>query len=681
MFPARSHNTPTTLTQFLFGSSYYPEHWDPATRAEDPARFQAANWNVIRMAEFAWDRIEPEPGHLDFSLFDETIAAFGALGIQTILCTPTAAPPRWLTLEHPEVLRIDTDGRPMLHGSRQHASHFSPVYREHSRRITHAMAEHYADNPHVIGWQTDNEFHCHFIEDHGPDAVASFTGYLERKYKTIDALNKAWGTAFWGQTYRRFEEIPTPRAGRPTHPNPAHMLDYQRFLSYGVTLFQREQVEILRATQPAWWITHNGLFHSIDYAGEFSADLDFLGYDSYPLFHDDPSERRFSQAFNMDHARAYSGNVIILEQQSGPGGQGDFFHDNPEPGEMRRMAWTNIARGADGLLFFRERSCPFGAEEFWCGILDHDNVPRRRYHEAAELGSELTTIGPELLGTHVEIDIGVAAADFDAKHGHAPITHGLPTPKKVAALIHRNFNEAGYAVGCVHPLDDLSDLHVLCVPHFSVCNPQWIPHWRAWVESGGILLVGARTGIKNSNGNVIEETFPGPLRDLAGVTVEEYGRQNRPDLRPLPIAFENDESTVSTEFWYEILEPDVGTDIVAVWSTRHLAGRPACTCRRIGSGAVLYLGTYFTNNLLEKLRPTLQEMGLPSPRANHQALVEQVTRANQEKRFRFLINHAEHDVRVELPTPGVDLISKHTTDGDGSIKLPANGVAVIREQV
>lgn len=674
--PTRFHNTPSPLTEFLYGSPYYPEHWDAEIRAKDPALFLAAHWNVIRMAEFAWDLMEPEEGRFDFSLFDETIQNFGAVGIRTILCTPTAAPPCWLTKRFPEVLRMDDSGRPLCHGSRQHVDHFSEVFRDFSRKITQAMADHFADNPYVIGWQTDNEFHCHFSEDHSPAAQTAFVKFLRARHGSIAALNAAWGTAFWAQTYDAFEDIPTPRPGRPTHLNPAHVLDYHRFLAAGVAAFQREQIRILRAANSRWWITHNGTFHHVDYAGEFGADLDFLGYDSYPFFDQDPASRVYSQAFNMDYARAFCGNLLILEQQSGPGGQGEYLHDNPEPGEMRKLAWVNIARGADGILFFRERSCRFGAEEYWCGILEHDNVPRRRYREAAQLGEELERIGTKLLGTSVQIDIGIAGADFASKEGHGPITFGLPDPRRVAETVHTRLNQLGYAVGCVHPATPLEGLKVYIVPHFSVFDPDWVPAWEAWVRKGGVLVIGARTASKDLNGNVIGEILPGALRDLTGVRVEEYGRQNRPDLRPLPLRFGSDES-IATDLWYEQLLPDADTKVLATWAGRHLAGSPAVTLRKHGQGAVLYVGTYFTADLIDALLPRLVEQSGVTPHPHTTPGVEQVVRAVKGKRFRFFINHNETAVDIPVTVPVHELITDQAlTD---RLHLEPTAVALFQE--
>ena len=674
--PVRSHRQPTTLTEFLYGSPYYPEHWDAATRAGDPALLRAAGWNVVRMAEFAWDLLEPQEGRFDFALFDETIERMAAVGIRTILCTPTATPPRWLTVKYPEVLRMDERGLPLAHGSRQQASHLSAVFREHSRRITRAMADHYAVNPHVIGWQTDNEMHCHFSEDHSPAAQVFFVEFLRARFVgDIGALNRAWGTAFWAQTYATFEDVPTPKPERPTHLNPAHVLDYRRCLAHGAACFQRDQVEILRAANAQWWVTHNGCFRLIDYAGEFGADLDFLGYDSYPSFERNPETRHFGQAFNTDYVRAFSGNLLILEQQSGPGGQGDYFLDNPEPGEMRRMAYVNIARGADGILFFRERSCRFGAEEYWLGVLDHDNVPRRRYREAAQFGAELARVGPAVLGTSVEVTVGVAGADFASQWGHEPITHGLPSPRNVAETVHTHFYKGGHAVGCVHPGDSLAGLSVYFVPHFAVFDPAWIAGWTSWVEAGGVLVIGARTGSKDLNSNVVAETLPGALRSMVGATVEEYGRQNRPDKRPLVLAFAQGEAR--TELWYEALLPDTGTEVLARWQGRHLTGEAAVTSRRLGRGAVLYVGTYFTAEVVAALEPELAKLGaLPAP-AVAVAGVETVVRSGAGKRLRFFINHNEVTTRVTLPASGRELITDAPVSGE--IELASGEVAVVVE--
>jgi beta-galactosidase len=674
-----SHKRPADVPTFLYGTTYYPEHWDAETRELDGERMAEAGFNCVRMAEFAWDRMEPEEGTYQFDLFDRTIAELGDRGISTILGTPTATPPRWLTFGHPEVLRVNADGVRMQHGSRQHVCPSSDLFRLYSRKITRAMAEHFAENPHVIGWQTDNELNCHFSECHCSNCQSAFQAFLQEKYESIDALNEAWGNSFWALTYQDFSQIPTPKHERPAYPNPAHLLDYYRFISWNTTRFQHEQVEILREVQPDWFVTHNGTFEHIDYRGPFGQDLDFLSYDVYPFFDTDPDRRPISQAFELDQVRAWTGNFMIPEQQSGPGGQGSYLHDTPEPGEVRRMVYTSLARGADSLLFFRWRTCRFGAEEYWCGILDHDNVPRRRYEEVQALGEELETIGPEILGTHVRVDVGVAASDMDVYDAHDTLSLGLPSPKLMAWSVHNAFLKRGYAVGCVHPSDDLSDLKAYVIPHWALFNEAWIPNLEAYVESGGLLVIGARTATKDWQNNVVAETLPGVLAHLAGVRVAEYGRQNAPEKRPLGIRLLRPEKvTVPTEHWYEQLDILPGAHTVGRWDGRHINLKPAITLRSMGDGGVMYVGSYLTTPLVEALIPVLQlhADGLAPIWPAAPEGVQVVVRESAEKRLWFLINGNDQVAGVSELPDGDDLISGNPAPS--RIYLKKNEVMVIK---
>jgi beta-galactosidase len=413
---------PLNLETFLVGVPHYPEHVDETYWARDAERMAAAGFNTVRMGEFAWHIFEPREGKFDFDLFDRAIEVLGKAGVSTILCTPTATPPRWLTAHYPEVLRVDGNGRPASHGSRQHADTASPVYRLHSRRITRALAEHYRNNPFVIGWQTDNELNTSTSRSYSAATRLEFQNFLEEKYQTIAALNRAWGGDFWATAYDNFDQIVLPLDGAPVFPGPGHVQDFHRFLAFATARFQHEQVEILRAVNPDWFVYHNlGRLEDIDFRGQFSKDLDFAGYDIYPLLYDEfqrNGSAAEAQAFHLDVCRAFSGNFLVPEQQSGFGAQPGFVTLTPEPGEMRRMAWSSVARGADGLMFFRWRPAHFGAEIYWMGIIDHDDVPRRRYAEARQFAGETQALAPRLLGSSVHMDVGIAGADFDNQEAH-----------------------------------------------------------------------------------------------------------------------------------------------------------------------------------------------------------------------------------------------------------------------
>lgn len=659
----------------MWGAAYYPEQGELATLDVDAQRMRAAGMNTVRMGEFAWDVLEPEEGRFDFTVFDQAIERLGKQGIRTILCTPTAAPPRWLTVKHPEVLRIDANGVVQRHGSRQHASTCSEVYREYSRRITRAMAEYFRDNPHVIGWQTDNEFNCHFSEDFSSGAQTAWVEFLEEKFAgDISALNRAWGTAFWAQSYTRFRDVPLPARAQPTHLNPAHHLDYSRFIAWSVARFQRDQVEILRAAQPRWWITHNGLFRLIDYRGRFGRDLDVLGFDFYPMFHREHRQRPAFQAWSLDSARAWTGNFIIPEHQTGPGGQTDYLHDNPEPGDLRRMLYSSLAHGADSVLLFRWRSVRFGAEEYWSGVLEHDNVPRRRYAEVAQIGAELQRVGPALLGTHVAVDVAVAATDFDNTAGHEALHFGLPAPDQVAAELHGMLWRGGYRVGVVHPGDSLEGLKLYIIPHFALMPRDWVPRLEAWVRAGGVLVIGARSGTKDLDNNVVTDLLPGVLRPLVGATVTEYGRQNTPEQRPLELQV-GDRRVVSRD-WYEILEPEPGTEVWSRWASRHQAGSAAITRRPLGRGCVIYVGTYLHGQVGEALMPEFVRLaGLEAGLPGSPVGIEVVRRESEQHVLLFVINHNEEPGSIRVPK-GRDLVGDREVEGE--LRLPAWGVAVIQ---
>lgn len=665
-----SHRRPANVDRFWYGACYYPEHWDAATRRDDAKRMRDAGLNVVRMGEFSWDLFEPEERRFSFAFYDEVIGHLGEHGISTIMGTPTAAPPRWASLKYPGIHRVDAKGVRQEHGSRQHACHQSPDFLRLSERITEAMAGHFAKNPHVVGWQTDNEFHCHFSECHCASCQTAFGEFLRQRYNgDIQALNRAWGTAFWAQTYADFRAIPTPRDQQPTWVNPGHRLDYIRFISDGTTRFQHAQVAALRAANPRWFIFHNGAFANLDYRGLFGQDLDFFGFDVYPLFQWDHAHRAAGQSHSLDRARAWTGNFLIPEQQSGPGGQPGYFHDQPEPGEVRQMAWRSIARGADSLLYFRWRTCRFGAEEYWCGIIDHDNVPRRRYDEIAGVGRELRTVGPALIGSSVRVDCAVAGADLDVVTAERSYSFGLPGDDVYGPLW-----QAGYAVGVVHPADDLSAVKLYVIPHWAAFDPAWVPALERWVAAGGVLVIGARTATRDRANQVVPATPPGCLRAMVGATVEEYGRQNRPQERQIDLCLGAER--IRNEHWYEVLQPDAGTTVLGTWAGRHLDGLAAVTCRQIGAGQVIYVGAHLTSAVVTALIPELTRRAKLQPLLpGAPATVHASVRERGKERVWFIFNDGDEPATLTHPPAGIDLLSGQSVGGP--ITIPRFGVSIV----
>ena len=685
----QTHTRPTRLNKILFGAAYYPEHWEESLWERDAQWMAEAHFNVVRMGEFAWDRMEPEEGLYDFSLFREVVALLGSYGIHTILCTPTATPPRWLTRDHPEVLRVLPDGRPASHGSRQHACYSGELYREHSRRITRAMADAFARDPNIIGWQTDNEINCSFSECTCPHCLIEYRRFLRERYGDIATLNKAWGTAFWALTYGDFDDVGLPYAFRPQYENPSARLDYYRYLSHIAVRFQREQVRELRAASPDWFVMHNGAFEHLDYF-EFCKDLDFLGFDNYPGFtvNDAPSvaEGAAHIAARLDQARSYAGNMIIPEQQSGPGGQKTYLHDTPRPGEMRLWSYQSLAHGADGVLHFRWRTCRFGAEEYWCGILDHDSLPRRRYAEAQQEGAEFAALSDKLLGTHVQVDVGILHSP-EQDDAHTALPHGLPTPSQAAEHLYCELWRRKIAVGYINPADHFEGIKLLVWPHMVMCDEALASQLSAYVQNGGALLIGGRSAIKTTNNTVNATPQPGLLAELVGATVEEYGMRperhygihlqgqvladiSPADLRPPDLC--------PPALWYDALRPTTA-QVLGTWQGGHLQGQAAVTLHRVGAGQVLYVGTYLAPetarwiaDLALSCVPILPLLG-EAP-----AEVEVSLRASTERKLLFLLNHGEAAHRLQGIPSGTELLQGIAVGG--TLLLAPRQVAIIEMQ-
>lgn len=392
------------------GVCYYPEHWPESWWATDAERMVAMGIAYVRIAEFAWSRIEPEPGVFDWAWLDRAIQTLHSTGLKVVLCTPTATPPKWLVDADPGMLAIDAAGQPRGFGSRRHYCFSSPGYRAQSERITQAIAERYGQHPAVVAWQTDNEYGCHStVLSYSPAARAGFRLWLEQRYQTIAALNQAWGTVFWSQEYRSFAEVDAP-VGTVTEAHPAHRLDYRRFASDEIVAFNRAQVGLLRALSPGRDVLHNfmGFFTEFDHF-DVAADLDIATWDSYPLgftqdFFLSPQEKRHYArcghpdipAFHHDLYRSMCKNRRwwVMEQQPGPVNWAQW---NPAPadGMVRLWTWQAFAHGAEVVSYFRWRQAPFAQEQMHAGLLRPDCSLDQGGVEAAQVHQELQALAAE----------------------------------------------------------------------------------------------------------------------------------------------------------------------------------------------------------------------------------------------------------------------------------------------
>jgi len=390
------------------GVCYYPEQWDEAMWASDAARMVETGITWVRIAEFAWSRLEKIEGQFTFDWLDRAIAVLADAGLKVVMCTPTATPPRWMLEKHPDMLAMDANGNPRKFGSRRHYCFSHQGYIDDCVRITQVLADRYGADQRIHAWQIDNEYGCHdTIVSYSDVARVAFQSWLGQRYGDVDTLNTAWGNVFWSMEYDRFDQIDLPNL-TVTEPNPAHVMAFRRFSSDQVVHFNRAQVDVLRAATNVPLI-HNYMGRVLEFDHfEVGADLDIASWDSYPigflsdrLEGDDAHKAAFlqqgdpdMQAFHHDLYRAVGkGRWWVMEQQPGPVNWAPY---NPAPldGMVRLWSWEAIAHGAEVVSYFRWRQAPFAQEQMHAGLLRPDDTPAAGMAEAVQVAQEIAALGP-----------------------------------------------------------------------------------------------------------------------------------------------------------------------------------------------------------------------------------------------------------------------------------------------
>lgn len=641
---------PSRYDKFVFGVAYYPEHWDESLWEQDARRMRECGVGVIRVGEFAWALMEPEEGRFDFSLFDRAIEVFARHGIKVILGTPTATPPKWLTHKYPEVLHVFPNGRAADDQSRRHYCYNSPVYRRLSKRIVERMAEHYRASPHVVGWQIDNEFNNENPECYSDSCRAAFRGWLKNKYGSLKSLNDRWGTVFWSQLYTDWEQVDLP-AQTPAFHNPALALDFKRFISDSVTSYMGDQLDIIRRLRPSDWVTQNGVFRNIDYFN-LSRGLDLHSNANYPLFTDEP---QYAIGSALTLSRSFLGRFLIMEQQTGPAGQ-TYLLRVPRPGEMNLWAFQSVAHGADGIVHFRWRAARRGAEEYWYGVLDHDNVPRARFEEFRKEGAELGRVGAEILGSRVVSDIAVVH-DFEAEwaYEHQYFTREVNARAPLGHLF-RAASELKHNLDFISPEADFGAYKIIFAPHLLMMTPRLSAKIKEFVGGGGTFVMGAHSAVKDRDNAMTDQTIPiEGLTELFGVEVDSFQVYQPPSAGKNSLKFGG--AAVPVNVFADVLKPR-GAEVVAVWERDFMAGRPAVTERRRGRGKAVYYGSFFN---LDAARHLLGRYA-----AEHQlkplftgfpAGVEVTRRTKGRTNYYFILNHSDESVTVSPGGGYFDLIA------------------------
>ncbi|HEV7185301.1 MAG: beta-galactosidase [Actinomycetales bacterium] len=655
---------PRGTTELRYGGDYNPEQWSRETWLEDVELMKRARVNLVSVAIFSWGLLEPREGEYDFSQLDEILDLLAGAGIDVDLGTPTASPPAWFWKNYPESRPVTREGIPLGFGSRGMASPSSPDYRRVAAAITEQLARRYSNHPALAMWHVHNEYGAPVSESYDDHSVRAFGAWLENRYGSLDRLNAAWGTAFWGQKYQQWGEIDAPRAAA-TVTNPAQRLDFARFTSDALLACFIAERDIIKAHTPQLAVTTNFMASScpsMDY-WKWAREVDVVANDHY-LTAERP-DSHILLALDADLTRSLAGGrPWMLMEHSTSAVNWQPRNLAKRPGEMARNSLSHLARGADAIMFFQFRASRSGAEKFHSAMLPHAGTETRVWREVEKLGDDLVTLG-RVRGSTVKARVAIL---WDWESFWAHDLEWRPT----VDLRHRERIEAyysalwqmGVAVDFAHPESNLSPYDVVVAPSLYLVTNAGGRSITRYVEEGGHLLVSFGSGLVDENDAVHPGGFPGPLGAPLGLTIDELLPFSAGERAAL-------DSGGTGSMWADDIRLGSATTVLSFTEGR-AAGMPAVTRNEFGLGTAWYVATNpdaDTHRAL--LRKVLGEAAIPydiTPTG-----LEVVERSTDQEVFRVLINHTDED--IELDARGEELLTGEVVAG--SLVVPANGVRVV----
>ncbi len=646
-----------------YGGDYNPEQWPREVWDEDVTLMQRAGVTTATVGVFSWAKLEPSPGEYDFAWLDEVLDTLHTGGIEVILATATASPPPWLAHRHPESLPVTIDGVRLAVGSRQQYSPSSSAYREHALRLVRKMAERYARHPAVTLWHIGNEYGCHVPRSYDEESAAAFRVWLEKRYGTIDELNRAWGTAFWSQRYGSFEEVGVP-SRMPTDGNATQAIDFDRFSSDALLELYRAEREVIRSVDPDAVATTNfmGLFRHADYWA-WAREVDVISDDLYP----DPADSRshILAAATRDLMRSLGGGrPWLLMEQATSAVNWRPINVPKHRGQNRLHSLQCVARGADGILHFQWRQSVAGTEKFHSAMVPHAGPDSRIHREVRALGAELKDLG-DLIGQPVPAVVAIVL-DWDSWRAvEQPSTPRQLTYDQTIYAWYEGFLRRGVAVDFVAPGADTSGYRLVVAPLANVLNDAAVSRLGEVVTRGDVLVAGYQSGVLDEDLHARLGGYLGgagsALQRALGVRVEEFA--------PLPdgvtTALTGDLAGQGT-VWQEIVIP-VGAQVVSAFSDGFTAGHPAVTRQdATGGGVGWYVATEPDTDTRDALVDRwLTDAGVEAAFASAEPGIETVVRGGR----RFVGNHTpEHRVvtvagtSVELEPYGALFLSAEGAD-------------------
>ncbi|MCK5739517.1 beta-galactosidase [bacterium] len=632
-------------------AAYYPELWPLDQIDNDIQRMQTAGLNAVRITEFAWSRMEPEEGKYDFEWLQLTLDKLHAAGIGAILCTPTPTPPAWLTEKHPEMLFVNRDDKTMIHGARRHYCYNSPVYREHSARITTEIARRFGRHPAVIGWQTDNEFFCHVQACYCDTCREKFHGWLDKRYGSIEKLNTAWGTHLWSQYYNRFDQIPLPKPTVTLH-NRSLETTFLQFASDSMVDFQQHQLDIIRQHSPHP-ITHNAMppFHRLDYDDLFD-NLDFASIDLYLAPND-----WWRAFYEFDWMRTKCNSPYwMMETDAGWMGATENGEATWPDGFVRMKGLATYGFGGQGISYWVFRQQRSGCEMQWGSLFYSWGNPTPRLNEVQDIATAQKKIEAFLFDAPVpQAEVGIHTSNLShlILHNEA-MTPGFTYFSNWFERAYRPLLETGIFRDVLFPKQDVSDYKVVYTPFMPALTDAVLAKMKTFVTNGGTWICGPMTGYRTPDHTVPTTAALGELEAWAGIPVEYFV--------PMPNGITkvqlNCGKPATAQYHAAIFKENLsGTTPLGHYLDGVGAGRSFAVEKSIGKGKLVLLGACLD---IDSQRVLLGQL-LKKENVNYQYDVTWGTtvapRTGKKRSGLVVVNWDGKGGAISLPKPGIDLLT------------------------
>jgi beta-galactosidase len=625
--------------RLYFGGDYNPEQWPKEVWKNDIELMQKANVNLVSLGIFSWANIEISDGNYQFGWLDEIMDLLHEGGISVDLATATASPPAWLSAAHPEILPVNFDGIRLEFGGRQAYCAASKVYQQKAAALTEQIAKRYAKHPAVVMWHVNNEYGCHAPYCYCDASKAAFVQWLQKKYASLDELNASWGTDFWSQRYRNWDDIPAPkRTPDGTHPNPGAQIDFRRFSSeITLELFKTER-DIIKKYDSVNPVTTNFMSmkgtHAMDYFA-WAKEVDFVSTDHYLAQHD--IENHIDLAQMADLTRGFAdGKQWLLMEHSSSAVNWQPRNYAKTPGQEKRNAMSFVARGSQGAMYFQWRQSQAGSERFHSAMVPHGGENTRVYREVAELG-KLLSDHPEL-SKHAT-DKAEVAIVFDYEQFWAMMQANLPTedlsyPDTVAAWYRALYKEGIQADFVPANVDaaTLADYKLVLMPMVHMLSDAEEQVFTSYAQNGGNLVVGYFSNIADRTLRVKLGGYGGSLvKDVIGLYVEEFY-----PLRESTVKLSNG---FEAKLWAELSALN-GAEVVAEFSSGQAQGQAAIVKRNLGASTAWYQGTELTDDSQRKFFSDIaKQLGLA-------VIASESTEVVRRGPYEISIDHAANTVSV-----------------------------------